>query len=173
MAMRLLATLLATGLCLVIPIHSASGDQLSDLMDQARAALGPGFGHVRGIHGTGTIRAGGMNGTVEWWVDLTSGAYEQTIDAGPLTGAFGYHGQTGWLQDAKGIVLRQDAPAAKASAANAAFYWRNGWLASNYDGASVSFLGQREEQGRTYALISITPVGGYTKSGGSTRPAAN
>jgi hypothetical protein len=72
-------------------------DPLTNLLSRARAALGTGFGHVHAIHLSGNVEINDISGSFESWVDLTTGKYAESIEAGPFTGARGYDGRTSWF----------------------------------------------------------------------------
>src|SRR6516162_424069 len=109
---RVRHVLLAGTLLLVFLAHNtpARADQLSDLIERTRAARGPGLGTIHGLHLTGTINAAGVSGTFDRWVDLTSGAYAESYDVGPISSAGGFDGRSFWMRDAKGVVLPQYGP---------------------------------------------------------------
>jgi hypothetical protein len=141
------------------PAYPAPNDPLANLISRARAALGPGFGHVDALHLAGKAEMGGINGTFESWAKLTTGQYAESIDAGPLTGANGYDGNTAWIRDSKGIVIVQGRT--RAEFVNTVFEESRILFSPSYGGAAVSYLGVRIEEGKSYEVISVTPVHGH------------
>ncbi|MBV8173516.1 MAG: aspartyl protease family protein [Verrucomicrobia bacterium] len=92
-------------------------------------------------------------------VVLTTGAYSYSLDAGPLSGVGGFDGQSFWMRDAKGVVLPQNAPA-RHGIASEMFQGTEALYRPNYGGAQISYLGSRQDQGRTFDAISFLPAEG-------------
>ena len=138
----------------------ANADQLSDLVARTRTASGPGLGTVNGLHLSGTINTAGISGKFDRWVDLTTGAYSYSHDAGPLSGAEGFDGQSFWMHDAKGVVLPQNAPYARHGIASEIFQGTEALYRPNYGGAQITYLGSRQDHGRTFDAISFLPAEG-------------
>ncbi len=145
----------------VKPFCAAQSDQLSNLISRARAALGPGLSRVHTLHLTGKLDATGISGTFESWIDLTTGQYLESVDAGPFTGARGYDGKVAWMKDSKGVVLVQNGPAARAGNAEKVFEETYALFGSNYGGAALRYLGLHTEAGKSYEMISVKPAGGH------------
>jgi hypothetical protein len=158
---RLCAPLIWAILLLAAAPAIADGDPLASLVARARAAVSYGHAQAHAIHATGTIDIGGLAGTVEFWTGLSNGRYAERIIAGPLGSAQGFDGVTSWHQDAKGVVLLQNAPAATVEAANRHFEIMHTLLAPDYGGAEVSYLGARTEGGKSYEAITVKPQNGY------------
>ena len=144
----------------VKPFCAAQSDQLSNLISRARAALGPGLSRVHTLHLTGKLDATGISGTFESWIDLTTGQYLESVDAGPFTGARGYDGKVAWMKDSKWVVLAQNGPGAIAESASRVFNESYALFTPHYGGATVLYLGVRTEEGKSYEVISLTPVHG-------------
>src|SRR5438876_12268240 len=79
----ILVTLLTCGNAPVV--NPAENDPAAALISRARAALGPGLGHLKSLHLAGTLSAGDVNGPTELWIDLADGRFAITTNAGPLT----------------------------------------------------------------------------------------
>jgi hypothetical protein len=158
---RVRHVLLAGTLLLVFLAHNtpARADQLSDLIERTRAARGPGLGTIHGLHLTGTINAAGVSGTFDRWVDLTSGAYAESYDVGPISSAGGFDGRSFWMRDAKGVVLPQYGPWSRIFSSNEQFESLNDLYRPNYGGAEVRYLGSRQDEGIAYEVISFQPSG--------------
>jgi hypothetical protein len=133
-------------------------DPLANLLSRARAALGPGFGHVQAIHQSGKVEINGISGSFESWADLTTRQYADSIEAGPFTRAAGYDGRTLWLRDFKGVVLTQSQ--APSQILSSAFDESRTLFSPDYGGAAVSYLGARVQDGKSYEALSIMPAHG-------------
>ena len=142
---------------------AAGGDPAGAVIARARAALGPGLGHVRSLHLAGTVSAGDVSGTTDAWIDLVDGRFAAITDAGPLTAGIGYDGKNAWSSDAKGIVLPQNGPMAKAILATAIYDNSYALYRPGYGGAALTYLGARLDAGKTYEAITVTPQGGYAQ----------
>jgi hypothetical protein len=93
-------------------------------------------------------------------VDLTTGAYSESFEAGQLSGTAGFDGQSFWMHDAKGIVLPQNAPYARHGRATEMFQGTEDLYRPNYGGAQITYLGTRQDQGRSVDAISFLPAEG-------------
>jgi hypothetical protein len=143
--------------------NAAETDPAAALISRARAALGPGLGHVKSLHLSGTFNTGDISGTTKSWIDVAGGRFATNISAGPLTKAHGYDGRTAWRSDAKGVVLLQTGPLARAINANEIFDNTYALFKPEYGGAKVLYLGQRTDAGKNYEVIVVTPKGGFAE----------
>ena len=144
-------------------VNSAESDPAAALISRARAALGPGLGHLKSLHLAGTLSSGDVSGPTELWIDLLDSRFATYTNAGPLTESYGYDGHSVWRSDSKGIVLPQTGPLARAIAANAIFDNVNALFSRGYGGATVSYLGARTDAGKNYEAISAKPNGGFAE----------
>jgi hypothetical protein len=143
------------------PVNPSETDPATALISRARAALG--HGEIKSLHLAGIFNSGDINGTVETWIDVADGRFASNTNAGPLTEAYGFDGHGSWRSDSKGIVLPQTGPLAKAITANAIFDNDDALFSPGYGGATVSYLGTRKDNGKTYEAISAKPLGGYAE----------
>jgi hypothetical protein len=54
------------------------------------------------------IETGGLKGTDEEFNDLLAGRHYESFKPGPITGAEGWDGQSGWTQDSSGQTKRME-----------------------------------------------------------------
>jgi predicted aspartyl protease len=132
-----------------------SSDPLVAVIGRARTALGPGLTSVRSTYVAGTVEFGGLKGTYEAWNDRSTGRYAMLTNLGPLSGGEGYDGTSAWWRDSKGIVLPQTGPATEHRTATSVFSLTDALYKPNYGGAKVSYLGMRDDSGRSYAAIKV------------------
>ncbi|MGE5345199.1 MAG: aspartyl protease family protein [Acidithiobacillales bacterium] len=142
---------------------AASGAPLSPAAVLARskeAMGGSAWDGVRSSHSRVRIETGGLKGTDEGFNDLLKGRHYETFKLGPLTGAEGWDGQSGWTQDNSGQTKQMEGDNEVEGAVNEAYrrclaYWYpDRWPATVEDG------GTHEVGGRRFQVVKITPKGG-------------
>jgi hypothetical protein len=101
------------------------------------------------------LAGGGLRRT-----DLATGAFAQSIDAGPASLANGYDGKTPWQQDISGVATDQEGGDRILVAVNEAYRNANLWWRADRGGAQVSYIGREAEGGRTFDHLAVTPRGG-------------
>ncbi len=102
----------------------------------------------------------GMTGTARTIYDIASGAFVDTADIGPTTGANGFDGRQAWMRDMSGAVTAQAGGDTRQLAVNEAYRDADAWWRPDRGGAAVTSLGSKTEAGRRYDVLSVTPVGG-------------
>ncbi|MGI9169854.1 MAG: aspartyl protease family protein [Caulobacteraceae bacterium] len=126
-----------------------------------RAATGGDAFAGKGALEVKTAYAGqGMTGTVGTTYDVATGAFVDTTNIGPTTGASGFDGRQAWMRDMSGAVTPQAGDDARQLAVNEAYRDANLWWRPRQGGASVISLGVKPDGGQTYDVISVTPAGG-------------
>jgi hypothetical protein len=160
--MKSLATVLM-GACLLLAgvPGSAAADHARSLLDRAKkAAGGEALDKIRGVHTRAKIKTGGLEGIAESWEDALTGTYRAEYALGPATGAQGFDGKTVWSLDSAKEPRKEEGDDAVQGNADDAYrrtmaYWYPGrWE------AEVVSLGKREDGGRTFEVLRITPKGG-------------
>jgi hypothetical protein len=139
----------------------ARADDGADLLARYKAASGgTRWDAVRSLHTRGWLCAGGLNGSFEAIQDVVRGRSSDHYKLGPIEGADGYDGSTGWSRDPGGEVAALDAPEAKRRARSQAWldaraYWYPARIA-----ATLAKPESREVDGRRYDTVVATPDGG-------------
>jgi hypothetical protein len=132
----------------------------SVLEESKAAAGGAAWDDVRTLYTRLRIRAGGLDGTAEFWQDLGGGRYAERFTLGPVQGASGFDGTIAWVQDSSGAVRERqgeeerEATATQAFRASLAFWYPERWP------AQVEYAGTREDDERRFDVFIITPQGG-------------
>lgn len=115
---------------------------------------------VRSLRKTGTLKAGGMEGTLETLEDLGGGSRLERYDLGVVKGAEGLDGSVSWEQDPSGqIVVKGDPEAVEVAnteryLATRAYWFPDRWPAELETGKVVT------ENGRNFQILRILPKGG-------------
>jgi hypothetical protein len=139
----------------------ARADDGADLFARFKAASGgTRWDAVKSLHTRGTLSAGGLSGTFEATQDVVRGRSNDHYKLGPIEGADGYDGSTGWSRDPGGEVAALDAPEAKRRARSQAWldaraYWYPARMA-----ATLAKPESREVDGLRYDIVVATPEGG-------------
>jgi hypothetical protein len=108
---------------------------------------------------TGTVKAGGLDGTVRRRVESGRGRLVERMDLGVVAGAKGYDGRRAWSQDVSGASHDLDSGFARALAiSQARLDGRQGCAPEA--GPEAERLGPRTEAGRSFIVWRMTPRGG-------------
>ena len=102
----------------------------------------------------------GMMGTTSTLEYLQRGAYVDTYDLPPMSGASGYDGAKAWERDPSGIITDQAGGDVIPLAITEAYLDRNLWWRADHGGAAVASDGTRSKGGKTYDVLKATPKGG-------------
>ena len=124
------------------------------------AAGGAAWARVRTLHLEGSVRAGGLAGPCEQWVDLATARFAMRLSLGPATMSLGHDGVQAWQRGANGEVLVQDSEAGRRTAATDAWINARGWWFPARHSATVESLGRREVDGRAFDVLRCVPARG-------------
>lgn len=123
-----------------------------------QASGGDNWKSVAQLDQSGTIVVGGVSGTFHQITDIRNGRDVMQFDVGPLHGKEATLTDSTWEVDQSGLATFHDGPEAHTNAVNQAFINSKGW--NHVPENELHFAGQREENGSTYNLITVTPRGG-------------
>jgi hypothetical protein len=108
---------------------------------------------------SGTVRSGGLDGTVRRRVELGRGRLFERTDLGVVANAHGYDGRLAWSQDVSGATHDLDSGFARALAVSQAWLdARQGCAPSA--GPTAERLAGREADGKSFEAWRVTPRGG-------------
>jgi hypothetical protein len=124
------------------------------------AAGGAAWARVRTLRVEGSVRAGGLSGPYEQWVELETGRFAMRLSLGPATMAGGYDGAQSWQRGANGEVMVQDAEAGRRAAATDSWINARGWWFPGRHPATMASLGRRAADGVAFDVLRATPAGG-------------
>jgi Aspartyl protease/PDZ domain len=154
---------LSAGMFLLLCTVSAgwAADDTQSLLARAKqAAGGEAVDRIRTTNTHLKIKIGGIEGTGEFWEDVRTGYFRSELQLGPASEAEGFDGTTTWsLDSAKQPVKEEGDDAKKGNAADAYRRTMAYWYPERWPGVIESF-GRREEAGRMFDVLRITPKGG-------------
>ena len=148
-------------MALAAAVAAMAQESAADLLAKAKhVAGGDAWDRVVSVHTRFAIAVGGMNGTGESWEDIRKGRYVQNFQLGVYTGAEGFDGATVWTQDPSKHAHVEEGGEAKAAAANDAYRRTLAYWYPERWGGVIEYSGLKEEGGRRFQVIRITPGGG-------------
>jgi hypothetical protein len=141
-------------------VSAHAGEAEALLARYKEASGGARWDGAKTLETRGTLHAGGLDGTFRAIQDLAGGRSASQYRLGPIEGADGYDGRTGWTRDPGGEVAALDAPEARRRARTQAWldaraYWYPQRIAARWEEPE-----KREADGRRYAVVVATPDGG-------------
>jgi len=132
-----------------------------DILAKAKQAMGgDAWDAIHTTYSKGKLTASGLSGEAESWEDNLTGRYLEKYQLGPTSGADGFDGKLVWSQDSSGQPRPEGGDNARQGAADEAYrtamaYWfPQRWV------AQIECAGKREEQGKSFEALRITPQGG-------------
>jgi Aspartyl protease/PDZ domain len=141
--------------------RSRKSVRMQEILNKSKQAMGgDAWDTVRTTYTKGKLVTSGLNGESESWEDNLTGRYVDRFQLGPASGAEGFDGKQVWSQDSSGQVRLEAGGDARESATDKAYrrclaYWfPQRWP------AEVEYSGEKEEQGRAFHVLRITPKGG-------------
>jgi len=141
--------------------QAATPQCAQEILARAKQAMGgEAWDAVHTTYSKGKLTTSGLNGPAESWEDNLTGRYVEKYQLGPSSGADGFDGKLVWSQDSSGEPRTEGAENARQAAADEAY--RNAlayWFPQRW-AAQIECLGRREEQGKPFDVLRITPQGG-------------
>src|SRR5258708_15136158 len=101
-----------------------------------------------------------MTGVVKTIYDVTTGAFVDSADVGPTSGANGFDGREAWMRDMSGAITPEAGGDKRQLAVNEAYRNANLWWRADRGGAAIESLGAKTAGGRTFDALKVTPKGG-------------
>ena len=148
------------GLLACLPA-AASPQCAQEILAKAKQAMGgDAWDAIHTTYSRGKLTASGLAGQAESWEDNLTGRYLEKYQLGPTSGADGFDGKLVWSQDSSGEPRAEGAENARQGAADEAY--RNSmayWFPQRWP-AQIECSGQKQEQGKTFHVLRITPQGG-------------
>src|SRR5580658_8770286 len=102
----------------------------------------------------------GLTGVVRSRFDPRTGAFADSQDTGPVKGGAGFDGHTAWMQDPSGAITPQAGGDKVQVAVNEAYRNAALWCRADRGGAKIGRVAPRTEDGASYDVLRVTPVGG-------------
>jgi len=153
--------LLAAESTSVLVVAPAWSEDAASILNANRVASG----------GSSTVRPGtlefdlaysgsGLTGTIVTVVDRRTGAFTDASIIGPLSQADAFNGSQFWLKDPSGAVTPTAGGDTIELQTNQAYRYANLWWRPDAGGATVVFDGRKEDGGRSFDVLTVTPKGG-------------
>jgi PDZ domain/Aspartyl protease len=135
-------------------------DRANSLIAAAKQAMGgSAWDKTVTWHETGQLKAGGLSGSYESWEDLDSLHSSGTFLLGPVSGSQGWDGKLAWTTDSTKEVRIESSGEAVAQAIQDAYRGGYGFFFPQRFPSKREYLGTRQADGATYAVVKITPQG--------------
>ncbi len=151
---------LVVALATPAPVHESAAAVLARVRT---ATLSRPLSSIRSIHTVASFVALGLRGRSEAWVDVVhQREASRTTGIGPVAGAQGWTGSVAWDEDSSRIVRINGGQSARMQAIDSAYIDAYAYLRAGADGAALTYVGERHEDGKDYDIVDITPVGGST-----------
>ncbi len=154
------ALLFPLAVLLALPALAQTPTATEILSKSKQAMGGDAWDAVRTTHTKAKFSTGGLKGEGESWEDNLTGRHVDRFQLGPVSGAQGYDGTQVWSQDSSGQSRPEGGDDARQGAADESYrrcfaYWfPQRWP------AEVDYSGQKEEGGKAFHVLRITPKGG-------------
>jgi len=156
---RVIAGLLL-GLLTCLPAAAAPQCAQEILAKAKQATGGDAWDAIHTTYSKGKLTTSGLAGPAESWEDNLTGRYVEKYQLGPASGADGFDGKLVWSQDSSGEPRAEGGENARQGAADEAY--RNAmayWYPQRWP-AQIECSGQKQERGKTFQVLRITPQGG-------------
>ncbi len=142
------------------PAGTKNADPAGILMKARQVTGGEAWDAIRTDHLKAKLATGGMNGTIESWDDILKGRFVDRVALGPVTQAQGFDGQIVWSQDTSKQVRKEEGGEEREATANEAYRRSLSYWYQDRRPGSIEYAGSKEEGGRQFEVIRITPKGG-------------
>ncbi len=144
-----------------LPAQSRIDPAAAAVLAKAKeAAGGAAWDAARTQHARVTIEAAGLKGEADSWDELTTGRHRGSFKLGPISGAEGWDGRAGWEQDQSGQTKRLESADETQGAIDEAYRRCLAYWYSERWPATIEDAGTRQEGGRSFRVVRITPEGG-------------
>lgn len=146
---------------LLMAAPGANAGTASDIFTRNKAVSGGElWDSTRSLRGNGTLETGGLEGTLEWVLDVRDGRSSSHYALGPIEGAEGYDGSHAWSRDPGGEVAVLDAPEAIRRTRSQAWLDARGYWYPQRMPASAGMPVRRELEGMQFDVVEATPDDG-------------
>jgi len=151
---------LLLGLLTCLPAAAAPQCAEEVLAKAKRAAGGDAWDTIRTTYTKAKLTTSGLTGQTESWEDNLTGRYLEKYQLGPTSGADGFDGKMVWSQDSSGEPRAEGAENARQGAADEAYRTAMAYWFPQRWPAQIECTGQKQERGKTFQVLRITPQGG-------------
>ena len=132
--------------------------EVARTLTQTRAALGATALDRGGtLHLAGTVSSIGLSGTTTSDGIVGGLKFAERSSLPPLVAADGYDGSVAWNQDQSGLVWTDGSDSGVSQAIDSAYGFNDALFTRGAGGATVTWGGYKNDGGRRYAILSVTP----------------
>ena len=132
-------------------------DQSNKIIEAAKAAAGgANWDTVKTWNETGTLSAGGIEGTYEIWLDMPGVRGAQSYVLGPAKGSEGWNGKVAWSTDASDQLRIETSRESIANAVKEFYQATRAFFFPRYP-AETQYSGVRENDGKPCDVLTIKP----------------
>lgn len=137
-----------------------SSSQADGLIAAAKQAMGgSAWDGVITWHETGKVSGGGLKGTYESWMDLSSLHNTGSYVLGPDSGSNGWDGKHAWTTDSSKEVRTETSGETVAQAVQDAYRGGYAFFFPRRFPAARDYAGTRKDNGKSYEAVKVTPEG--------------
>jgi hypothetical protein len=128
------------------------------IIEASKAASGgANWDRIRFWHETGTLSAGGIEGTYESWFDLSNIHGAQAYVLGPSKGSQGWNGKESWSTDSSDQVRVETGRESIASAVKGFYQSARTFLFSDRYPAEIRYSARKENDGKQCDVLTVRP----------------
>lgn len=152
---------LVTVFLVFVGVAAAVPNNASDILAKAKQASGgAAWDALTSVHTLAKVSTGGLIGKAESWEDVLTGRVLATFEIGPMTGAEGFDGKTLWAQDSSKQARAEEGEDARLGAVDDVYRRSMAYWYPSRGEALIEDTGEKQEQGRRFQTLRITPKGG-------------
>jgi aspartyl protease/PDZ domain-containing protein len=149
-----------TASLLFVAAVAHAGDAAAVFARYKGATGGAAWDKATALRAKGSIATGGLSGDLVVVQDLVRGRSVATYQLGPVQGADGFDGTTGWNVGPGGEVTALDAPEAKRRAVTQAWLNANAYWYPERMQATYGAVADKTADGHAFRVVEATPAGG-------------
>jgi len=140
-------------------VSHADGDpRVGKLISQSGVALHvDALRSIEVIHAEGSVVASGLSGGGDNWNEMGRMPEASFFSTPPLGGGIGWDGNESWNLDQTGLVIVDGSVFGRSSAVNQAYVGNYDLWTPGYGGATVAWGGSKNEKGKSYDVLTVTP----------------
>lgn len=133
-------------------------DQSNKIIEAAKAAAGgANWDTVKTWNETGTLSAGGIEGTYEIWLDMPGVRGAQSYVLGPAKGSEGWNGKVAWSTDASDQLRIETSRESIANAVKEFYQATRAFFFPDRYPAETQYSGVKENDGKPCDVLTIKP----------------
>ena len=157
------SALFTAGLAVLISIapqlaRADDDPRVTKLISQSGAALHvDALGSIQVIHAKGKFVASGLSGSGDDWNEMGGVREAALFSTPPLGGGSGWDGDQYWNLDQTGLVIVDGSVIGRSTAVSQAYVGNYELWTPGYGGATVTWGGTKDEDGKSYDLLTVMP----------------